>query len=613
VGADAEGTVRDGEVALLVTVHRYVQSIMRKIPCALVLLLVCVCIQSAKAADIIVNPSLKSADDANPATDDRPLKTISAAASRARAGDTVIIHAGVYREAVTIKSSGTPDKPIRFTTAPGDTVVVTGADRLTQWKKESPDENLFSTPWPHSFINWNKSHAHPDDDRHRLIGRAEQVFVHGYALRQVLAKEHLARGTFWVDLDNKRLWARSADDADLSKSSAQVEASVRPVVWDCTGAHVQTHGLTFRYAASMAQRGMAQFAGAGDVVEDCVFEFANSAGATFTAPHVTVRRCLFRENGQLGFGASGAHGLTLTDCTVRGNNAKNFDRGWEAGGTKICASRDVVIDHCTFAENRGTGVWFDIGNEHCTVRDCLIERNEDGGIFYEISYALHAHDNVIAANGLADTPGAWATWAGICLSSSPQCLIERNLIIGNKEGLAFREQTRTTPRIDDPKEQPVWNHDTTVRNNTFAWNRDAQVAGWFDTKDQRHWPLAMQQNTTTAAAPAHDLAKPYLAKSPTDGPTHLSLESLHLNLTANLFATRPGQPLYVWGPTWTRHKTYTSLQDIQHDLSLEQASRLTPLPFPNPAAHDYRLPAADAARKNLPQHPIPDSQLTTDN
>jgi hypothetical protein len=578
----------------------------------LLLLLACVCIQSAQAADIIVNPSLKSADDANLGTEDRPLKTISAAASRARAGDTVVIHAGVYREAVTIKSSGTSEKPIRCTAAPGGTVVVAGADRLTQWKKDSPDENLFSTDWPHAFINWNKSHAHPDDARHRLIGRAEQVFVHSYPLRQVLAKQHLAPGTFWVDLENKRLWARSSDDADLSKPSAQVEASVRPVVWDCTGAYVQTRGITFRYAASMAQRGMAQFSGAGDVVEDCVFEFANSAGATFTAPDITVRRCLFRENGQLGFGGSHAHRLNLTDCTIRGNNAKNFDRGWEAGGMKICASRDLVIDHCTFTENRGTGVWFDIGNEHCTVRNCLIENNEDGGIFYEISYALHAHDNVIAANGLADTPGAWATWAGICLSSSPDCLIERNLIIGNKEGLAFREQTRTTPRIDDKTDHPIWNHDTTVRNNTFAWNRDAQVAGWFDVKDQRHWPLAMQQKAEPTAAPAEDLAKPYLAKN-SSSPAHLSLESLHLNLTANLFATHPGQPLYVWGPTWTRHKTYTALADIQQDLSLEQDSQLNPLPFPNPAAHDYRLPANDPARKSLPQQPVPNSQLTTDN
>jgi hypothetical protein len=572
----------------------------------LLLLLVCIAGTTARAAILIVNPALKSADDANPATDDQPLKTISAAAARVHAGDTVVIHAGLYREAVSLKTSGTADQPIRFTAAPGATVVVTGADRLTDWKKESPDANRFSTDWPHVFITWNKSHAHPNDDYHRLIGRAEQVFVRGYPLRQVLTQAALTRGTFWVDLENKRLRAQSADDADLSKPAAQVEASVRPLLWDCTGQYVQTRGITFRYAASMAQRGMAQFSGAGAVVEDCIFEFANSAGATFTAPDITVRRCAFRDNGQLGFGASHAHRLTMTDCIIRGNNAKNFSRGWEAGGMKICLSRDVVLEHCTFAENRGNGIWFDIGNQHCTVRNCLIERNEDGGIFYEISADLHAHDNVIAANGLAETPGAWATWAGICLSSSPDCVIERNLLIGNKEGLAFREQLRTTPAIDDKTERPTWNHDSLISNNIFAWNRDAQLAGWFDTKDQRHWPAAMQEKIAPAApSPTADLAKNYLADTAAGQPTGLTLEKLNLKLTANCYAAHPGQPLIVWGPTWTRHKTYTSLEAAQRDLAIEQNSLLIPLPFADPLAHDYRLPPDHPAANSLPKGDVP--------
>ncbi|HSW00711.1 MAG TPA: hypothetical protein VLI39_11105, partial [Sedimentisphaerales bacterium] len=36
--------------------------------------------------------------------------------------------------------------------------------------------------------------------------------------------------------------------------------------------------------------------------------------------------------------------------------------------------------------------------------------------------------------------------------------MERNLLLGNKEGFSFREQTRSTPRIDDRKAEPVLNH-----------------------------------------------------------------------------------------------------------------------------------------------------------
>ena len=146
------------------------------------------------------------------------VRTVGEAVSRAEPGDVVIIHAGVYREAVRIDRSGTPDKPITIRAAEGETVVLTGADRITEWTpEESPDDGrVYSTPWPHKFIAWNESHTHPDDEFHRLIGRCEQVFVGGYALRQVLQRNKLTRGTFYVDLDTQRLHVCGDDDRDLT-------------------------------------------------------------------------------------------------------------------------------------------------------------------------------------------------------------------------------------------------------------------------------------------------------------------------------------------------------------------------------------------------------------
>src|SRR5262249_39016579 len=153
--------------------------------------------------------------------------------------------------------------------------------------------------------------------------------------------------------------------------------------------------------------------------------------------------------------------------------AKGFDRGWEAGGDKLVRCRGAVLENCTFVRNHGFGIWFDMGNEDCTVRNCLIADNEDAGIFDEISYGLHAHDNVIVGNGLADTPGSWGAAGGICLASSPGSTIERNLLVGNREGLSIREQIRSTPRIDSKPgaaETPIWNHDEVCRHNVLAFN-----------------------------------------------------------------------------------------------------------------------------------------------
>src|SRR5262249_28912764 len=157
---------------------------------------------------------------------------------------------------------------------------------------------------------------------------------------------------------------------------------------------------------------------------DCAFESTNSSGATFAARGLAVRRCVFRDNGQLGFGAARAHDLLFSECVVRENNVKGFSRGWEAGGEKLVLCRNVVIERSQFLNNRGNGIWFDIGNENCAVRNCLIADNDDAWIFYEISFGLHAHDNVIVGNGFRETPGSWGAGAGISISSSPGCLIE---------------------------------------------------------------------------------------------------------------------------------------------------------------------------------------------
>ncbi len=336
-------------------------------------------------------------------------RTIAQVVSRVAPGDVLVIHGGVYRERVEIEASGSEDRPITIRAAQGETVILTGADRITDWtKEESRDGTVYYTHWPYKFVSWNKNYTHPGDEYHRLIGRCEQVFVDVYALRQVLERGKLARGTFYVDIDAQRLYARDYGDRDLTSKKIKVEASSRDRILSVEGSHITVEGLRFRYAANRAQQGAVEFAGDDITVADCTFEYTNSSGAEFTGENIAVHNCTFQYNGQLGFGASRSHGLHLTGCTVRDNNTKGFDRGWEAGGDKICLARGVVLENSTFVANRGNGIWFDIGNEDCTVRNCLIADNEDAGIFYEISYGLHAHDNVIVANGLADTAGAWA-------------------------------------------------------------------------------------------------------------------------------------------------------------------------------------------------------------
>jgi hypothetical protein len=260
--------------------------------------------------------------------------------------------------------------------------------------------------------------------------------------------------------------------------------------------------------------------------------------------------------------------------------------------------------------NRGTGIWFDIGNTNCTVRQCFIADNEDAGIFYEISFALHAHDNVIVGNGFAATAGAWGAQAGISLSSSPGCVIERNLIVGNREGLNFREQTRTTPTIDDRTEHPVWNHDQLIRHNLIVLNRDAQVWGWFDVKDSRHWPASSastNQAGSTVSIKLGDIAGAYAAKDSEGQPRGLTLGQLRLRFESNVYFAAPGQGWFQWGPGWARHRSYAGLEEFQSDLGIDAGSQVLDPGFADLHQLDFRLRAEAMPRlaESYPRGPVP--------
>lgn len=567
---------------------------------------------SVQAANYEVAQRNPQASDDGPGTTARPWKTIRQAAAKVEAGDTVLVRDGIYRESVVVKASGTSHSPIRFEAAPGAHVLLTGADRLTDWQKVEDGPPIYQVRWNHRFIDWSKHMTHPDDEYHLLIGRCEQVAIDGYLLRQVLEAAQLAPGTFRVDLSNQVLQVWDAGGRNLNKTL--VEASVRQEIVRVEGDYVQVRGLRFRFAANMAQHGAVVLAGAHEVLEDCVIDSMNASGATFSGEHQVVRRCVFRDNGQLGFGANGAHHLLFTECLIENNNTKGFDRGWEAGGDKLVLCRDAVLDRSQFVRNRGNGIWFDIGNEHCTVQQCLIADNEDSGIFYEISYGLQAHDNVIIGNGFASTSGAWGAQAGISLSSSPECVIERNLIVGNREGFNFREQTRTTPRIGKKVEEPVWNHYQLIRRNVIVFNRDAQVWGWFDVKDGRQWPAAaagsQPANGGSTSKPA-DIAGGYVAGNSRGQPAGLTLEKLRLSFVENVYFAQPGQGWFEWGVTWGRHGSYTNLRDFQLELAIDQGSSVAEPGFADLLARDYRLSrqAMDKLSPNYPRGPVPGAVL----
>src|SRR5215472_11189367 len=84
-----------------------------------------------------------------------PFRTISRAAELARPGDTVLVHAGEYREWVRPRRGGlSAARRITYQAAPGEHVVIKGSEQVTGWEREAG--NVWRASVPNKlFGDWN--------------------------------------------------------------------------------------------------------------------------------------------------------------------------------------------------------------------------------------------------------------------------------------------------------------------------------------------------------------------------------------------------------------------------------------------------------------------------
>jgi hypothetical protein len=142
-----------------------------------------------------------------------------------------------------------------------------------------------------------------------------------------------------------------------------------------------------------------------------------------------------------------------------------------------------------------------------------------------------------------------------------------------------------------------------IRHNLIMLNRDAQVWGWFDVNDQRHWPAS-----TSPSAEATD------AQAGTNGakePKDLSLQTLRLKFENNVYYASPNQGWFNWGVTWKPHKKYRNVSEFQTALGLDTGSQVFNPEFANPPALDFRLPteSMERLRAKYPQGLVPGVRL----
>src|SRR5438105_4913554 len=146
--------------------------------------------ESKETASLYVDANHGS--DSNPGSQQRPLKTIGAAAAKAITnnqagiGTKVIINSGTYRETVALTGNVKDTLlPITFQAATAGTAILSGADVWGGWKVYSGNSNIYTHAWPNRWglcpLDTGSGTPPPEED---VVRRRETVFVNSLALTQ---------------------------------------------------------------------------------------------------------------------------------------------------------------------------------------------------------------------------------------------------------------------------------------------------------------------------------------------------------------------------------------------------------------------------------------------
>src|SRR5664279_506067 len=251
-----------------------------------------------------------SGSDGNPGTQTTPLKTIQAAAQKARAnnsngiGTKVIINPGIYRELVSIQSIyNQTNAPMTFQAAQTGTAIISGSDVLTNWTPNSSNPSVYDHSWTYNFGSCSIPSGWPLTFP-PVVLRTEMIYVNSNPLTQVMSFSELRAGTFYIDetADVIHIWPGPYAP---NPNTATVEAAVRPQTLSVGGrTNIVFRGLVFRHAANCINTSSAMVNSSTNVLFDQVQALWNNWGGLgiSSSSKITVQKSVASHNGGVGFG-----------------------------------------------------------------------------------------------------------------------------------------------------------------------------------------------------------------------------------------------------------------------------------------------------------------------
>jgi hypothetical protein len=413
------------------------------------LFLVAMLLHSGLAREIFVRgmPSV-SGPDGSP---ERPFRTIGDALKAAGAGDTVTVHGGVYRESVRI-SGGSETTPLVLRAARGERVVITGATRISGWRKrdgpvftaavdfkperllvdlqdlpmaQEPDEGWWQAEEVEELTLVDKRH---------LVGLAPAIqggeaYIwtrHGNTFFTAPVKQlDPDRGTLTVEQASRWMRLTRGDRYTLRNHPAWID---RPGEWavealdgkDESGYRVHLWppdpSVLERVEAPRESRRVLLVQNAENVrLEGLEVSSSAKTGIEVSrSRNIEILRCVTHNNGQTGVGARDCRDISVRQCISWHNYL----------GVTLHTVEGALVEECDIGHNGMDGLIVSWNTDDVTIRRCCIHHHllwghPDNLQVYRGVTGLRLIDNLLLAGGQS-----------IMMEETSGGILKGNMIIG---------------------------------------------------------------------------------------------------------------------------------------------------------------------------------------
>ena len=415
-----------------------------------------------------VNTGNTSASDQNPGTQALPFKTLVKAAEQAKSqnragqGVQILIAPGVYRESVSLSGEvGSTNAPIVVKAIQNGTVTISGSDVWTGWQK-LPNENVYTHAWNYDWGSTPVTSWAADP----LLFRHEVVFVNNQLLKQVVSRDRLVDGSFYVSESSNTLFIRPYSWTNMS--TAEVEVSTRFKLMNIANRqNVQIEGLAFEHSGASAQDNAAVvFNNTRNIlVQNTNFSWNNWSGlGVLGSENVVIRNVKANNNGEKGLSLYRTRNSLVENVEASSNNWRGDWVGFYGtdAGQKFSGLRNTVMRNYQAVNNLAKGLWLDYDNENFLIQNAFLKGNRETGIYLEANQGpISIRDSVMREN----------KGFGLMSYTSANVDVQRNKFINNSEYEVFLSNggaPRQVTRQEGDKTYSLAVENWTFKNNTVV-------------------------------------------------------------------------------------------------------------------------------------------------